>query len=462
MNRLRRIGCAAIKTYNPRRSFRVMSYSTSSKQVPADWLRRVLENRSEPPRLYAWTLANLPNGTHSVDKSARENKAQGVGDERRRIYILGLGNLGRLYASFLAKNTPKPPITLVLHRKELLEHWRAHPGIELTRFGKVERNADFDIEWWTDAKPSVGPVREPNEINNLIVATKAADALPQVDRVRRYLGPGSTVAFTQNGMCKLWPPLGEAYVEARFAGGRSPKWLTCVTTHGVTSLGPFRSVHASPAGVSVGTVMRGDGQGGEYDTYLEGQLLSAPGLDAEVVGTRDLWVAQLEKLVVNAAMNPLTAVLWCKNGDLLAKEDGVVRVADLLIEEAGRVLRALVLHKGSEEILLAGRVDVDGGKSREERLEGIREELIERFSFEKLRTMLYDVAARVGENTSSMLQDVRAGKKTEIDDFNGWLVETAKYVGDGWTLPAHEKLITLVKDEASLTRDELSGHFLNR
>ncbi|KAI0835598.1 6-phosphogluconate dehydrogenase C-terminal domain-like protein [Hypoxylon sp. FL0890] len=453
----------SIKDFYSRCPSRMVSYSTGSQQAPGKWLQRVLDDRTEPPRLYAWTLANLAEGASRVKVLSDVTKASKQDDERRRIYVLGVGNIGRLCASFLAKITPKPPITLVVHRRELLEHWKTQPGIGLVRDGKPERNAQFDIEWWTDAKPSVGLVKEPGSgagIKNLIVATKAADALPQVDRLRRYLNADSTVAFTQNGMCKLWPPLGEVYVSARYPGGTGPKWLACVTTHGVTSLGPFRSVHASPANVLVGTVMGGDDdvRSGPGSDYLAEQIVAAPGLAARRVATGKLWVAQLEKLVVNSVINPLTAVLRCKNGEIFeGGDDGLPDVIDVLVEEASRTLRALVLHPSSDAILgKEGRVS--GSTTGD--LRGTREELIERFSFVRLKTMLYDVGAKVAENTSSMLQDVRAGKRTEIEDFNGWLVETARYLGDHRGLPAHEKLISLVVEGKALTRDELSKYLL--
>lgn len=454
---------SSVKILSSRYPSRMVPYSTGTQQTPAKWLQRVLEDRTESPRLYAWSLENLSKDASRVDTSSDLKKSSKEDDERRRIYVLGVGNIGRLYASFLAKSNPRPPITLVVHRRDLLELWREQPGIELVRNGKPERNAYFDIEWWTETKPAQGPLREPANgtgIRNLIVATKAADALPQVDRLRRYLNSESTVAFTQNGMCKLWPPLGEAYVSARFPGGAGPKWLACVTTHGVTSLGPFRSVHASPANVLVGTVMGDTRSGsGSGSDYLAEQIVGAPGLAARRVATRELWVAQLEKLVVNAVINPLTAVLRCKNGEIFVeRDDGLADAMDMLLEEASRTLRALVRDPSSDAML--GDEGTASAPATEESLRAVREELIERFSFERLKAMVYGVGAKVAENTSSMLQDVRAGKKTEIEDFNGWFVETAKYLGDEHGLPAHEKLISLVAEEKTLTRSELSKHFL--
>ncbi|KAI1213522.1 6-phosphogluconate dehydrogenase C-terminal domain-like protein [Annulohypoxylon truncatum] len=474
------------------------SYSTNSHPVTAKWLQRILEDHSEPPRLYAWTAANLPTANARPCRGSTSSaEVSSASEERRRIYILGVGNIGRLYAVCLAKNPDRPPITLVVRRKGLLTQWRNSPGIEVVHGdGGSDRSADFDVEWWTEEKPLCGPVREPGggrasssstdlgsgsveseggsgntRIRNLIVATKAAHAMPQIDRVRRYLGPETEVAFCQNGMCKLWPPLGEAYARHKWGeGGRGPRWRACVTTHGVTALGPFRSLLASPAGVAVGAVGGGRSEGEaekevEMETdYLIERIVRAPGLAAQRVATRELWVAQLEKLVVNSVINPLTAVLGCKNGVVFEDGgDGVRDVVDGLLDEAGRTLRGLVRDESTDGVLLSEDEGEEGeGGSEEERLEKVRAELVERFSFANLRKMLYAVGEKVAENTSSMLQDVRAGKETEIEDFNGWLIETARYLGDEDGLPAHEKLIALVVDGKTLTKGELVRHFLGR
>lgn len=261
-------------------SSQMQQNSERRRAVPAGWLRRIMEDDSKPPKLYAWTPENLSKGGWRKSRTVA-----GWSDRDDRIYILGVGNIGRLYAMCLSNIANSPPITLVVHRKALLEHWAAEPGVVLKRHGETHVNTRFDIEWWTETPPSEGPVTEVaagRNIGNLIIATKATDAMPQVDRIRRYLGGDSTVAFAQNGMCKLWPPLGDAYVRARFPDGTSPDWVACVTTHGVTSQGPFKSTHTAPAGVLVGPVMSGGvDRVGEAETgNLMRLIAGAPGLNA--------------------------------------------------------------------------------------------------------------------------------------------------------------------------------------
>ncbi|KAH9900425.1 6-phosphogluconate dehydrogenase C-terminal domain-like protein [Xylariomycetidae sp. FL2044] len=471
------------------------------------WLQKFVDSTESPPRLYAWAPANLPSGDGEKSGASRirpprkrEDGDQSAGDEeeRRRIYILGVGNIGRLYASCLARSANPPPITLVLHRRELLEQWVSKPGIEIARQCQgggdevVTRTEDYDVEYWTEQAPTDGgPVAEPaggRIIRNLIVATKAADALPQVDRLRRYLDHTSTVAFTQNGMCNLWPPFGETYVRAKFPkdndndNDTGPSWLACVTTHGVTSQGPFRSLHASPASVLVGLVRSSSdsGSGSSSDQgaesashrYLTDQIVNAPDLAAtEAPSRKDLWIAQAEKLVVNSVINPLTAVLRVKNGELFAaaaehRDDpdadpdarGLALLIDQLIGEAALIMVLTIQHTPLVADLCAAESsnnDRSASVANQKRRLEIRDELRERFMPERLQVMVREVGARVAENTSSMLQDVRAGKGTEIGELNGWLVDAGRALPVPLELKLHQRLMRLVTEGRGMEVREL-------
>ncbi|EFW99794.1 2-dehydropantoate 2-reductase [Grosmannia clavigera kw1407] len=343
---------------------------------------------------------------------------------------------------------------------------REHGGAETAPL------VDFDVEMWSEEPPpwpreareitpTVGGI--PSKIQNLIIATKAQNSLAQADWLRRYLGPESTVAFAQNGMNKLWPPHGSAYNRARYCCQRqgqqylqNPLWLVCIVMHGVVSLGPFESIHASPAGVVVGPVGTDHSSQDVSSSYLVKQLLEAPQLNTRYAQRPELWVLQLEKLVVNSIINPLTTILRCKNGDLFSgSEDGdtVSRIMDRLIEEASGVFQCLVQYDANSRGILE---DVSADSSHL---------LIERLSVPNLGRMLYDVGEVVKDNTSSMLQDARMGRTTEVREFNGWFVDTADYLlglddvsAETVDVTYHTALIELVESGTSLTRDQLGEH----
>ncbi|HSQ40096.1 MAG TPA: ketopantoate reductase C-terminal domain-containing protein, partial [Anaerolineales bacterium] len=97
------------------------------------------------------------------------------------------------------------------------------------------------------------------------------------------------------------------------------------------------------------------------------------------------------KLVINAAINPLTALLRVKNGELLERPFAR-EVMKALARETAQIARA-------ENIALP----FDDPVARAE-----------------------DVAHKTAANTSSMLQDVLRGAPTEIDAICGAVVRTAE------------------------------------
>jgi 2-dehydropantoate 2-reductase len=421
------------------------------------WLRPILEDHGISPRLYAWGLDNL-------ETSAAQTSGHSVSNfsEPERIHVLGLGNLGRLLAASLAEHLEAPPITLVFHRKELLDEWAKSHGIEIAKpGGLLHRNKNFHVEWWTETPPTHGPVREVaqgNKLNNLIIATKASAALPSADRIRRYLGRGSNLAFVQNGMSKLWPPYGPTYASHRYTPENRPNFLSCVVTHGLFSQGPFSSFHASVAGLSIGPVLV-DPETAGLTNYLTHQILAAPHLNAVAVSQADLWVRQLEKVVVNSVINPLTAILRVKNGSLFFNPPpGLDIVIDRLLEEASQVLQALISHSLSDSIL-----DSSQGAHRGSKETSVtRLELMQRFEKPQLAHMLRQVGLAVKDNRSSMLQDVEAGRSTEIRDFNGWFTDMAAFLDMGSKTPIHSRLMHLIENNATMGPEELCKNLLTQ
>ena len=113
-----------------------------------------------------------------------------------------------------------------------------------------------------------------------------------------------------------------------------------------------------------------------------GRLLREGGMDVTVVD--DAWPAVWRKVVTNAAVNPLTALIGRTNAELLS-DAPASRVADCLAREVARVATASGVRIGEDEAVKQWRA----------------------------------MAALTGANRSSMLQDVEAGRPTEIDAISG-------------------------------------------
>jgi 2-dehydropantoate 2-reductase len=154
-------------------------------------------------------------------------------------------------------------------------------------------------------------------------------------------------------------------------------------------------------------------------------------LSAREVTPTELLFLQLQKLVVNAMINPLTVVFNCRNGELFNREP-IMQVMRQLLREASQVIQSLPEVKNNPTSKL-------------------------RFSEQNLESTVLDVAKKTAKNTSSMLQDVRAGRDTEIDYINGYVVKRGKLAGIDCT--NNEKLVGMVKEVKVITENEASEYF---
>jgi len=115
-----------------------------------------------------------------------------------------------------------------------------------------------------------------------------------------------------------------------------------------------------------------------------------------------------EKLFSNIAINPITALLDVPNGHIV-KNGNCKELVKKLINEAVKVAEA------------------DGMT----------------FSKDKVIESVFSIASKTGNNISSMLQDIRNGKKTEIDNINGWIVAKGRFYSI--PTPTNEAITLLIK-----------------
>ena len=88
---------------------------------------------------------------------------------------------------------------------------------------------------------------------------------------------------------------------------------------------------------------------------------------------------------------------------------------------------------------------------------GLTSEMVSGFSAAALEKAVLDAAVLTTENISSTLQDVRAGRKTEIGYINGYLVAQGSRLG--FECPMNRKLVRLVGDGGLIGEDGIRDHF---
>jgi len=277
------------------------------------------------------------------------------------IAILGAGSLGRLWAASLPPDTtafvPRP----------------GHPGAGTVEFCVQDlagREHPVTIPWLNSG----------HKVDLVLVTTKARDSLQALAGFLPQLPETIPLVLFQNGLgsqqavAQRWP--------------QRPV-LAASTTEGANRPAPDRLIHAGTGDTWIGALT--DPARNLVETVVnrldDSNLKIHP--EADILGR--LW----QKLVINAGINPFTAILDCPNGAILNAEFYQTLIDPLCTEIAG-VMAAAGLGN---------------------------------FAPDSLRQTIETVARNTAGNTSSMRSDVQQGRLTEIDYINGYLVKLGEHHG---------------------------------
>jgi 2-dehydropantoate 2-reductase len=298
-----------------------------------------------------------------------------------KLAVLGPGGLGCLLAALFRE--AGADVSLVDYRPERVARLRLR-GIQVRTLEAGPRTVPVPI----GLAPEVGPC------DVTIVAVKAYQTESAARALPELMSRGGLALTLQNG-------LGNLESLARMAGPQ--RLLAGVGLLGVTARDEGRIIYAGRGviyiGVPAGSRVSGAEVAAVADLFRGAGLECQPREDIEAV----LW----EKLVINVGINPLTALLRVPNGALL-QVPGAWDLAVAAAREAQAVARAAGLSLTGEPS-------------------------------DRLRQVCSDTAA----NRSSMLQDILAGRPTEIEALNGQVAARGRALG--LATPVNDLLTQLVR-----------------
>jgi len=301
------------------------------------------------------------------------------------IVVVGPGAIGSLFAAYLTREGGT--VWLLDHRSDRAK-LLSERGITV----ESERGT-FHARVKVTATPA-----EIRSADLLILCVKANDTTNAAAGLEGTISFQSHLLTLQNGLGNV-ERLGEVLGNSRILAG--------ATSHGATLLDVGRVRHAGYGEILMGeTGGAGSTLGGRAKLQNLAVTLNRAGLQAQVVDGIEavLW----RKLVVNVGINALTAIFGVPNGELL-KIDDCASLMKGAVEEAVEVAH----HRGIHLNVL-------------EEIERVRA-----------------VCRSTNANISSMLQDVRRKRKTEIDQLNGVVVKMA--ASYGMTAPVNEVLTAIVR-----------------
>jgi len=292
-----------------------------------------------------------------------------------RILVFGAGALGSVVGALLSKHHEVHLVARSGHAQAIKERGLRIAGVVNDVFS-LETHLDLD------------DVPKPEMI---FVTVKAYDTKAALDALTEMTRYARTVVSLQNGLTNL----------GLFRSTLPDKAVMGVTSMGATLMGPGDVLYAGRGGTAFGHLS------GKMEMASEvAELFNEAGLNARTEANieTELWM----KGIINASINPLTAILGCQNGELL-KNGGVLDISHLACREA------VAVAKGTGVPLPPGDL------------------------FMKVK----DVMRATAQNRSSMLQDLEHSKRTEIDEINGEIVQRAGPIGV--PVPVNRALWTMVR-----------------
>lgn len=206
-----------------------------------------------------------------------------------------------------------------------------------------------------------------------------------------HLRPSGIVLTLQNG-------LGNAEILASVLGEEKVAAGTC--TYGAHRLGPGRIAWGGDGLIRLGPWKKG------VDLAFAAALLEKSGLQTRL--EEDPRIALWEKVILNAAVNTVSALTRLENGEMLVNPD-TLGLIDGIVGE------------GVEAARLSG-LELEN---------------------ESMRGLVMSVLEKTSKNRTSMLQDVENGRRTEIDAIVGTLVEAGRK--NGISLPRLETVYALIR-----------------
>jgi 2-dehydropantoate 2-reductase len=282
-----------------------------------------------------------------------------------RIAVIGAGAIGCLFGGRLQRAGHR--ILLIHHRKAVA--------------ASIDRNGVIIRE--PSGKVVCAHIRTRTKLSRLdkpelvLVTVKAYDTESVAALLKKSMSPNVPVLSLQNG-------LGNTDALQRRLGPDSI--IAGTTTEAAMTTGPGRVVHTGS-----GITWLGEMNGKFSERCLTIRRLFRGAGFATIISNNIngvLW----SKAIVNSAINPISAITHVKNGDL-NKSLELRQIAFNLIDEGSVVARANgILLKPSP----------------------IR--------------LLVRVLALTSMNKSSMLQDIEAGRRTEIKQLNGYLSHVGRRV----------------------------------
>jgi 2-dehydropantoate 2-reductase len=209
---------------------------------------------------------------------------------------------------------------------------------------------------------------------------------------------------------------------------RRPTYMFGIMRHGVYLRSPTEAILSGLNGrAAIGVVEDEERTGSKRadPQFLLDTLLRSPILRCEQLAWNELLQNQLFKLAANCVLNPLTAILDVRNGVIKENPD-LQPLIRRLLREISLVFQSLP------------------------EIRDLPSDQRDRFAVASLESLVMDTIEKTAGNSSSMREDVRKGRATEIEYITGWVLRRARELGIECEANAGLMQLVLAKSRLSM------------
>ena len=301
--------------------------------------------------------------------------------------MLGVGSVGSVVAACLAQTEHE----IHLHVRGERGAQLMVEGLSVSGFGL--ENIPSERYIFSCEELELPPVLENG--SDIVVLACKSHVVPELSRL-------ATTLLTEDGIVlALTNGLGHVETLSRVVGPQHV--MAAVTTHGA-----FMEADGHVTWAGQGTIGLAIPPLGPSGVHLERlvNVVDSAGLSPSV--NDDAAAMIWEKVLLNVTINPIAALAGLLNGELL---------------EAGLFGTCMMVYREAAQVAALERVNVPDEALFEQRLR--------------------EVLEQTKENACSMLQDIKAGRRTEIDALNQAVVLRAEE--HGYAAPLNQLLATLIR-----------------
>jgi 2-dehydropantoate 2-reductase len=307
------------------------------------------------------------------------------------IAVIGAGSLGLLFAS---KLSPHCRVELVTRTEQQAAAIRS-TGIAINTIeGQRECFSDLTVNSFERRCNEKSQEAVLDFLFLMVKQTAIQEDL--ISFIQKRSSPSTIVICFQNGL---------GHVDALLEAFRPNQIMLAVTTEGASKLSIASAAHMGVGITYLGYSIR-------HSAFLEDEvqkkccrLLKNAGFAVSLSNNMDTRV--WGKLIINSVINPLTAILRVRNGELLESQ----------------YAHSLMVELFQESLTLAAAAKVE--------------------LLPDLWDSLLGVCRQTAQNQSSMLQDLLHNRETEIEYINGSMLRLA--VELQVAMPVHQTIHQVVK-----------------